>query len=196
MSEQILPFTAPFDLGRLSESGTDVTLAPAGPERDAIAQWLEIEALPSLTATIRLRRTGDDAYAYAGSFAADVVQACVVTLEPVSAHISGEFRRSFKQIPRVGGRRRVVEERAPATIELSSLEDDDVEMIESTVIDLAAPLLEEVSLALAPYPRAPGVEFDAPEEEKSPADNPFAVLEGLKSAATQPVDAGSGKKRN
>ncbi len=195
MSEQILPFTAPFDLGRLSESGTDVTLAPAGPERDAIAHWLEIEALPSLTATIHLSRTGDDEYAYAASFAADVVQACVVTLEPVSGHVTGEFRRSFKQIPRAHGRRRV-EEHPPATVELSTLEDNDVEMIESTVIDLAAPLLEEVSLALDPYPRAPGVEFEAPEEEKSAADNPFAVLERLKSAATQPADAGSGKKRN
>jgi hypothetical protein len=54
-------------------------------------------------------------------------------------------------------------------------------MLESSIVDLAAPLLEELSLSLDPYPRKAGVQFAPPEE--APAEepnNPFAVLGKLK----------------
>ncbi len=54
------------------------------------------------------------------------------------------------------------------------------EEIDSTRFDLAAPLLEEFSLAIDPYPRAPGVAFDAPATTEDPPENPFAVLGKLK----------------
>jgi len=182
MSDPTTPFSVFFDLGSLSDAGAEISLAPNATERAAIAQWLEIEAVDQLTATVKLSRTGDDAYAYRASFAADVVQACVVTLDPVPSHLEGEFERQFRVMPRpTGGHRRKVA--APAgSVELSSLEDDDPELIEGSSIDLAAPVLEELSLALNPYPRAPGAAFEAPKEEKSPADSPFAVLEALKAS--------------
>jgi hypothetical protein len=51
---------------------------------------------------------------------------------------------------------------------------------------LAAPLLEEVSLALDPYPKAPGAAFEVLPEPIEPAENPFAVLEALKKAPRPP----------
>ncbi len=60
------------------------------------------------------------------------------------------------------------------------LEADAPEEIDSLHYDLAAALIEEFILALDPYPRAPGVEFQAPEGEGA-AESPFAVLKGLKS---------------
>ena len=42
--------------------------------------------------------------------------------------------------------------------------DDVPEEIDSTRYDLVAPLLEEFSLAIDPYPRAPGVAFDVPQD--------------------------------
>jgi uncharacterized metal-binding protein YceD (DUF177 family) len=139
---------------------------------------------------------GDDEYVYGASFVADVVQACVVTLEPVSSHLTGEFRRLFKVMPRaIGGHRRRASASA-GSVELSSLEDDDPELIEGTSIDLAAPILEEVSLALDPYPRAPGVAFESPKEEKNPADSPFAVLEALKAPGAKTGKPEAAKKRS
>ena len=59
--------------------------------------------------------------------------------------------------------------------------DDDVpEELDSPRYDLAAPLLEELSLALDPYPRAPGEDFKAPEQPGGEIPNPFAVLKKLK----------------
>jgi uncharacterized metal-binding protein YceD (DUF177 family) len=81
-------------------------------------------------------------------------------------------------------------------MELSSLEDDEPELIEGTSIDLAAPVLEELSLALDPYPRAPGVAFESPKQEKAPADSPFAVLESLKTPGATRATGEPAKKRS
>ena len=44
----------------------------------------------------------------------------------------------------------------------------------------AVPVLEEVSLALDPYPRAPGAKFEAPKDMEPARESPFAVLKALK----------------
>ena len=54
--------------------------------------------------------------------------------------------------------------------------------IESLRYDLAAPLREELALAIDPYPRAPGVAFEKPDDADK-SDHPFAVLERLKRKA-------------
>jgi uncharacterized metal-binding protein YceD (DUF177 family) len=66
--------------------------------------------------------------------------------------------------------------------ELSPSAGDDAvpEEIESPRFDLAAPVLEEFLLAINPYPRAPGVVFEAPAEAEEKPESPFAVLKGLK----------------
>jgi uncharacterized metal-binding protein YceD (DUF177 family) len=179
----------------LSDAGADITLSPSDAERAAIAHWLGIEAIGQLQAIIRLSRVRDDEYAYVASFEADVVQACVVTLEPVPSHLAGEFSRLFKVMGRRGGGHRRRSAEAGGSVEISHLEDDEPELIEGTSIDLAVPLLEEMSLALDPYPRAPGVAFEAPKEEMSVSDSPFAVLEALKTGSGSEPSSGQGKKR-
>jgi uncharacterized metal-binding protein YceD (DUF177 family) len=175
-----IPYSAPFDLGLVPQLGRDMVLTPTPAERAAISSWLGTEALESLTATIRISRKGENRYSYTANFEADVVQACVVTLEPVRAHLSGEYERLFQVLPRSSRRR--PEAAAPPSVEISVADEDGPEMLDNPIIDLAAPLLEELSLALDPYPRAPGVSFEPPAEEVEPADNPFAVLEQLRTA--------------
>ncbi len=57
--------------------------------------------------------------------------------------------------------------------------DEDIEVLANPIIDVAQPVLEELSLALDPYPRAEGATFTGPREQTSPAASPFAVLESL-----------------
>jgi len=184
MSDAGPPITACFDLGTVRDRVVEVSVAPGPAERAAIARWLGIEALDSLKAVIQMSRSDADEYAYRGHFEADVVQACVITLAPVPAHLSGEIRRKFKVLERPSTRRRksAIEPSAaiPAIIDLAAADEDSPELLDQPVLDLAAPLLEELSLALDPYPKAPGAAFDAPPEPSAPADNPFAVLEKLK----------------
>jgi uncharacterized metal-binding protein YceD (DUF177 family) len=196
-----LPFSASFDLGSVRDRPIEVSLAPSQAERVRIAHWLDIESVDALKAVIELSRAGADEYVYSGRFEADVVQACVITLEPVPSHISGEVHRKFKVLPRPSTRRRkaAIEPAppSPTVIDLSVAEDDGPELLNHPVTDLAAPLLEELSLALDPYPKAPGAAFDVPAEPQAPTDNPFAVLESLKMAppARRPSAKPPGKRQ-
>jgi uncharacterized metal-binding protein YceD (DUF177 family) len=186
MTQPVAPFSAMFDLVTLREAGAEITLAPNPAERAAIAQWLGIESLDSFKADILLSRQGEDNYIYDARFQADVVQACVITLDPVPSHVSGEFRRALRLLPRPSkSRRRKSPVEAPAAIELAALDPgiDEPELLDSPLFDLAAPILEELSLGLDPYPKAPGAVFEAPPEPVEPSENPFAVLEKLKTSA-------------
>jgi uncharacterized metal-binding protein YceD (DUF177 family) len=131
-----------------------------------------------LAVTIRLAHLGNDDYSYEGEFSAEVVQACVVTLDPVRSVHSGAFSRRYRVMARP------VSRRSPRTLEAGG-EEESLEIVASPVIDLAAPLLEELSLVLDPYPRAPGVTFEPPKEESQGKDSPFAVLAKLKQTRRQ-----------
>jgi len=61
-----------------------------------------------------------------------------------------------------------------------SVDDELTEEIGSLTYDLAAPLLEEFSLAIDPYPRAPGVAFEPPKDSEAKREGPFAALKALK----------------
>jgi uncharacterized metal-binding protein YceD (DUF177 family) len=175
MSEQ-LPFILSFDLATLTEP-VEKVLAPSPAERAAIAVWMEVAEVPALKATVRLSRLSHDLYAYDAHFTADVVQSCVATLTPVPAHHDGTFRRVYRLESRRKRARAESVERMD--MEVSLMEEDGPELLDSHWLDLAAPVLEELTLALDPYPRAPGAVFEAPEEAQAERDNPFEVLKQL-----------------
>ena len=149
----------------------ELTLAPNDQERAAIAGWLGISDVETFSARIRILRAGSDQYLYTASFAADVVQACVVTLEPVRSHLTGDFSRRFHVTPKTLRRAP-----GPSSHEIATTDDEDIEVLVDPIIDVARPVLEELSLALDPYPRAEGAIFAGPRDETSTAASPFAVL--------------------
>jgi uncharacterized metal-binding protein YceD (DUF177 family) len=173
MSDSHPPYSLNFDLGSLGDAEKTVTLSPSASERVAIASWAGVDALDAFSARVTLRRSGESAYDLAGNFAADVTQSCVVTLEPVRAHLEGDIERHYRVLP-PRARRRSDPDDMPAG------DDDGDEVLESTMVDLAQPVLEDLLLAIDPYPRAPGAAFEAPADPDKPA-NPFAVLGKLKS---------------
>ncbi len=107
--------------------------------------------------TVRLRKHSATRFALDAVLEADIVQDCVVTLEPVRTHIERPFHRELHLAESI---RLKPNESIPLT---ASAGDDDVpEEIDSLTYDLAAPLLEELVLAIDPYPRAPGVNLPCP----------------------------------
>ena len=170
------PYAVPFDLGGLSDRSVDLSIEPGAKERQSIAEWLGVMSVDALTAGVRLTRLGDERYRYEAQFSADVVQACVVTLAPVPSHLAAEFSREFRMEERSSARKMP----AARSRAFANLDEEEVEALQGSVLDLAAPVLEELSLALDPYPRAPGAAFEPAREEKSAAESPFAVLAKLK----------------
>ena len=178
MSDQPSPYTAPFELAGLSERGAELSLSPDVAERARIAAWLGALEVPRLDATIRLSRLDDDIYGYEAEFTAEVIQACVVTLEPVPSVHTGRAERRYRVMAKNPRR----SPRSPDIDPVDTSGDEDApETISSSLLDIAAPVLEEISLLLDPYPRAPGVTFEAPKDQDKGSDNPFAVLAKLKS---------------
>jgi hypothetical protein len=174
------PYTHGFDLASVSEREKTIDLIPSAHERAAIATWLGAHSVDSFEAKVRIVRSGASHYRYEAEFAVGVTQACVITLEPVSSTLEGDFHRSFRVEPKLAPTRLEAAASRSRRIDVLANEEDEPELLASSEIDLAAPILEELALALDPYPRAPGAELPAPEAAALPAESPFAVLEKLK----------------
>jgi len=171
------PSTPPLqrftDLSALSEAGTEISIAATAEDLSRLAVWLGVSAVESFTATVHLRRLSSTRFSYAAAFKADVVQACVVTLEPVNSHIAREFARELHL---------AAHHPAPKaeSLTLAAGDQDAPDEIDNARFDVAVPILEELSLAIDPYPRAPGVAFETPPDSGDRRDSPFAVLGRLK----------------
>lgn len=164
-----------YNLGRLGNAGDKLLIEADEAERVAIAQLAQILSVPRFVADVALSKLGPTRYQLDYRLEAEVVQACVVTLEPVAGNVARNFRRELHFIG-TGVRRA-----ADADLDLSGGDEEEPEEIESLHYDLTGPVLEEFLLGLDPYPRRPGVEFDPAQAGDPPPESPFAVLKSLKS---------------
>ncbi len=167
------PIERLYDLATLGEAGDEIEIAADADDLTRLAQWAGVDRVERFAGKLSLRKLSPGRFAYEAELEADVVQSCVVTLEPVKSHIARSFARTLHYAPKGPAREE-------GRLTLAAGDDDAPDEIASTRYDLAGPLLEEFSLAIDPYPRAPGVAFEPPEEPANPADNPFAVLKRLK----------------
>lgn len=161
-----------YDLGDLTPTGSDVVVEAAPEVLPDLAHWLGVDKIESFKAIVTLRRLGQTRFGFIADLAGDVVQACVVTLDPVESHIARHIERELHWV-----------KTAPVTegeLTLSAGDEDVPETILSLQYDLAAPLLEEFILAIDPYPRKEGAAFAPPPEAQSVPESPFAVLKALK----------------
>lgn len=148
-------------------------------ERRALAQRFSLLSLDRLTAVARVRRGGSGGgLRVRVNFAADVVQSCVVTLDPVPAHIEESLELAF-----------VPEAEMPTESDVVVLDpeaEDPPEAIRDGVIDLGEAVAEHLALALDPYPRKPGASVSellaqvAGEDDEEDRGSPFAALQRLK----------------
>jgi hypothetical protein len=175
MSTAILPFEHIYNLARLGRAGDEVVITARGDELDRLAEWAEVRAVETFSAKVWLQKLSEASFTYDADFKTEIVQECVVTLEPVRSVIERKIHRKL----------RLADARRPApnsdvVVDSVSDEDDVREEISSTNYDLVGPLLEEFALAIDPYPRAPGVTFRPPEDRDARPESPFAVLKNLK----------------
>jgi len=141
-------------------------------ERRAIAKRLDLASLDRLDAHVCLERAGDVVRAK-GRLVAALDQSCVVTGEPVAAHIDEAFALTFVPEPPVA--------RPDEEVELGQ-GDLDVVFHDGASIDLGGALADTLALSLDPYPRSAGADAALKEagvlsEEQA---SPFAVLAKLR----------------
>ena len=140
-------------------------------ERRAVAKRLGLPSLDRLEAHVCLERTGEVVRAK-GRLLAALDQSCVITGDPVAAHVDEAFALLFTPEPAA----------APdEEIELGEA-DCDVVFYDGAVIDLGSAIADTLGLSLDPYPRSAGADAALKEagvltQEQA---SPFAVLAGLK----------------
>jgi uncharacterized metal-binding protein YceD (DUF177 family) len=158
---------------KVSETGLVHKIEAKPAEYEQIAQYLDLVALRGLKAELLLSPWRGKGLRITGKMAADVTQSCVVTLDPVEAHVEVEFERRFMQ-PETPGR-----EHAEQHEVFVDPEGEDPAEPLGREVDLGEILIEELALNLDPYPRKPDAEFKDG-EPGAPRETPFAGLAKLK----------------
>src|SRR5215212_10737108 len=117
-------------------------------ERGSTAERLGLQSLSCLEAHAALSRTGEIVRA-SGRVRAALEQSCVITGEPVPAHVDEAFDIMFMPEPLAGS--------ADEEIELGS-GDCDVVFHDGGAIDLGSAIADTLALNLDPYPRSAGAD--------------------------------------
>jgi hypothetical protein len=147
-------FSRPLDAAALEAREVVRKIEATPAERDALACRLDLHALRALSATLRVRRRSDQVVEVLGTFEADLEQTCVVTLDPVPAHLERKFHQIYS-----------AEVEAPAGEVVVSIdadeEDDAPEPLTDRGIDLGEAVVQQLAVSLDPYPRKPGAEIPA-----------------------------------
>lgn len=176
IGDDLPEFSRPVAVDRLGsrETRMNVTASPA--ECAALAERYDIVAVESLTARLRLRRIGGSGLIrLKGELSARVVQACVVTLDPVTQQVDETFEMLFG----------ATEENGDTDVLVQYDEDDPPDPILHGIIDVGEAVAEHLALGLDPFPRRPDAVFQPSLVEDEVADepptpNPFAALAALK----------------
>ena len=169
--ERVAPIQHFFALGDLSQAGSRIEIVADGDDLARLARWAGVDTVRAFGAQVELCRLSRTRFSFEAELEADIVQSCVVTLDPVATHIAKRITRElhFSPRPRAEG----------GELTLSAGDEDVPEEIASLDYDLAAPLLEEFLLAIDPYPRKQGVAFEPPGQPAEPPESPFAMLKRL-----------------
>jgi uncharacterized metal-binding protein YceD (DUF177 family) len=165
------PWSVTLAVSEVPESGRQIGLVAEKPVRSAVARLAGLDALPRLEAAFDLTPHGRGGLHVVGRVSATVGQTCVVTLEPIENEIDEPIDVAFAPD--------AAPLRGAAGDEIDAASDDVPELLVGGTVDLGAIATEFLLLAIDPYPRKPGAEFQQPVTEDDSA-HPFAPLSALK----------------
>jgi uncharacterized metal-binding protein YceD (DUF177 family) len=170
-------FSRPVRVERLNPGGSKFEIEADELECRALADRFGIVELKSLSARLKLKPLAGGLVRLTGRFSAEVVQSCVVTLQPLAASLDEEVELTYG--PEVADG----DDDGDDEIELTLEGDDPPDPIVDGAIDMGEAVAEALALALDPFPRAPGAQFEPVVETEEPAEqprNPFAALAALR----------------
>jgi uncharacterized metal-binding protein YceD (DUF177 family) len=183
---KILPdspeFSYAVEVLSLPSGGRTFEIKASEEECADVAKRLGLLKLEKLKASLYLSRTRGGFISVSGYFETELAQACVVTLAPIASQLRETISMTFRDGPRVPDGKK------PSGGEelVSVYEDDPPELVHEGRIDLGELVVEQLVLALDPYPRAEGVSFGAQAwgsdvvEAPVLGANPFAALKKLR----------------
>jgi uncharacterized metal-binding protein YceD (DUF177 family) len=140
------------DLDRMGSGSAALDITASDGERAALAKRFGFVGLPVFSARVTVdRRPGQ--VIVEGRLRGTIVQACILTLDPVTQELDDTFRIVFRQD--------LTEERDPESGEaLLNAQADAPEPLSGNMLDIGEIVAEQLSLAADPYPRRPGARLE------------------------------------
>ena len=175
------PFSYPVKVGHISANPVEVTIRADAEKCAGLARLWSVLEVKALSATFQLQRWKRDGVRLKGRVTADIVQACVVTLDPVEAHIDEPVEVVF--VPEGSKLARLPVASETGEMLLDPDGPDAPEIFTGDTVDAGVVAAEHVALAIDPYPRKSGVDFSGHIESTGKDDrkpSPFAVLKDWK----------------
>lgn len=170
------------DLDRMGPSGAALEIAPSDSERAALAKRFGFLGLPVFAARVTVDRRVGGQIVVEGRLRGRVVQACVLTLDPVTQDLDEAFRIVFKSD--------MTDDRDPESGEaVLNAQADAPEPLTGNMLDIGEIVAEQLSLAADPYPRRPGAKLEdvlpkprhgGRKGQPEPRRHPFAGLAALR----------------
>ena len=148
-------FSRRVEIARLGAHEAFYPISAAPEEREALARRFDLLSLDRLEAELRLQRLAGGFVRVRGRLGADVVQACVISLEPVASVLERDFTMLYGSTE--SGKSVIVD-----------LETDEAEPFDGDAIDIGEAVAQQLAMALDPYPRAPGATLASDGGEPSP----------------------------
>lgn len=167
-------FSRLISADQIGPQETEREIVANAAERQRLAERFGLISLDRLSALLHLKRGRAGLIHMDGRLEAEVVQACVVTLEPVRSQVAETFSLTFaaKAKPAAGG----------VVIDIDAA--DPPEALIDGRLDLGEAVAQQLAVALDPYPRAPAASGRFEPSESGVAarkdgrqDGPFAALE-------------------
>lgn len=169
-------WSQPLRLAELPQKRRAFSLTPDVETRNAIAKELGLLGLRKVRFSGEITPFGTSDWKLNARLGATVVQACVLTLAPVTNRIDEKIYRQY-----------FAELEAPPRDGEHEMPDDETLELLGEGIDPGLVMVEALALALPSYPRAPGAELTDAEfsgpgiKPMTDADaRPFAGLKGLR----------------
>ncbi|WP_300780154.1 DUF177 domain-containing protein [Enhydrobacter sp.] len=141
------------DLDRMGPAGTALDIVASDGERAALVRRFGFLGLPAFSARATVDRRPGGQIVVEGRLRGKIVQACILTLDPVTQDLDETFRIVFKQ--------GLAEERDPESGEaVLSAQTDAPEPLTGNLLDVGEIVAEQLSLAADPYPRRAGAKLE------------------------------------
>ncbi|MER2519196.1 MAG: YceD family protein [Bdellovibrionales bacterium] len=174
-------FSRPLPVDKITTSGVEQEVEAKSNERLKLAERFGLIEVKELRATLRAELIeGGRTVAVTGTMLAEVVQRCVVSLDPIPASLEQDIDTHFAVYPLPASDSAVI----------SDPDLDDIEAVENGTIDLGELAAQTMGIALDPYPRKPNIPYVRaisadPSAENTVVEGPFAKLAELKEATTK-----------
>lgn len=171
------PWRAPVTVAHIPDTGLHRELEASAAERHAMADLAGVRDILSAQAAFDVVPKSGGRLQVTGHVRARVGQICVVTLDPIESEIDEEVDLIFAPEAEV---RRLADliEQGQDDEEPPEVADPPESIVNGT-IDLGRIATDALFLAIDPYPRKPGVVFEAKVTALDPEDHPFAALKAL-----------------